>query len=71
MTGGEDYEVLAAVPEARAGKFEAMAAATATRVTQVGLVEPASAGIAIRDAAGNAMTFARDGWDHFRDMSVS
>jgi thiamine-monophosphate kinase len=71
MTGGEDYQVLAAVPEPRAAEFEALSTDAGVRVAHVGSIEAPSAGIAIRDVAGKAMVFAQSGWDHFRDTSVS
>lgn len=65
MTGGEDYTVLAAVPPARAKAFEALAAETRTRVTCIGTLEPASAGVVALNAAGEPMSFTQLGWDHF------
>ncbi|MFA5899542.1 MAG: thiamine-phosphate kinase [Hyphomicrobium sp.] len=65
VTGGEDYEVLAAVPADRVEAFEQLAATADTRVTRIGVVEPNAAGIVMLDDAGTAMTFERRGWDHF------
>jgi len=71
MTGGEDYQVLATVPEARAGEFETLSTAAGVKVAHVGSIESLATGVTIRDAVGNAMAFTRSGWDHFRDTSVS
>lgn len=67
VTGGEDYEVLAAVPPDRADAFERGAEQAATRVTRIGVLEASGAGIVMLDDAGMAMTFEKRGWDHFQD----
>lgn len=71
MTGGEDYTVLASVAPERAGEFERLAAGAGIRVTRIGTLEPAPAGIAAVDAVGDVMSFAQTGWDHFSRRSVS
>lgn len=68
LTGGEDYEVLAAIAPDRAAEFARLAAAAGTPVTRIGSIEDAAAGVSVLDAAGRAMTFARTGWDHFREQ---
>ena len=65
LTGGEDYEVLAAVGPQDAAEFEAAAAASGTSVTRVGLIEAAAQGVRVNDGSGHAMAFKRTGWDHF------
>ncbi|HET6321315.1 MAG TPA: thiamine-phosphate kinase [Hyphomicrobium sp.] len=65
MAGGEDYEVLACVPEPRASTFETMAAESGTRVTCIGSIEAAEHGIAAFDSSGAPLHFPRTGWDHF------
>ncbi len=65
MTGGEDYEVLAAIAPERAAEFEARAGSAGTFVTQIGLIDAIGAGVRVTDAEGRAMTFAATGWDHF------
>jgi thiamine-monophosphate kinase len=67
LTGGEDYEVLAAIAPERAEEFERLAAAAGAPVTRIGSIEDAAAGVSVVDAAGRVMAFARTGWDHFRD----
>jgi thiamine-monophosphate kinase len=68
LTGGEDYEVLAAIAPERAAEFERLAAAAGAAVTRIGSIEDAGAGVSVVDAAGRAMAFARTGWDHFREQ---
>jgi len=65
MAGGEDYEVLACVPEERASAFEVMAREMGTRVTCIGIIEPHKAGIAAVGDDGARLHFSHTGWDHF------
>jgi thiamine-monophosphate kinase len=65
LTGGEDYEVLAAIGPQVAAEFEAAAAAAGTLVTRIGLIEAAAKGVRVCDGSGHAMAFKRTGWDHF------
>lgn len=64
LTGGDDYEVLAAVPPQAAAAFEADSAAAGVAVTAVGAITDDDA-VVVRDRTGQAMTFPREGWDHF------
>ena len=59
LTGGDDYEVLIAVPPARRAAFEAM-----TGLASIGEIVSGN-GVTVMDASGAPMTFARTGWDHF------
>lgn len=65
LTGGDDYEVLAAVPPAREAGFAAAAEASGVAVARIGHVLPAEAGVIARAADGQALRFARDSYDHF------
>ena len=65
ITGGEDYEVLAAVRPQRAAEFERLAYAVGTGVTCIGTITPPAEGVVATDAAGTPMTFTNSGWDHF------
>jgi len=65
ITGGEDYEVLAAVGPQAVAEFEAAAAAAGTPVTRIGLIEEAAQGVRVCDGSGQSMAFKRTGWDHF------
>lgn len=64
VTGGDDYEVLAAVPPDRGEAFRASAAAAGVNVTEVGLLE-AGEGVLIDDPSGRPCKFETPGWEHF------
>ena len=64
MTGGDDYEVLAAVPAASADAFQAMAARGSIAVTRIGTTL-AGTGVVIEGRDGQPLTLDRTGWDHF------
>lgn len=64
LTGGDDYELLMAVPPQRAQALRAAAATQGCAVTRIGRFEK---GVQIRvlDGAGAAMALDRSGWSHF------
>ena len=64
VAAGDDYEVLATVPAAKARQFQASAAEAGVAVTQIGTTEP-GAGISIEDRDGRPLSLERTGWDHF------
>jgi thiamine monophosphate kinase len=57
--------VLAAIAPERAAEFERLAAATGTSVTRIGAIDDVAAGVRVVDEGGDALAFARTGWDHF------
>jgi thiamine-monophosphate kinase len=59
LTGGDDYEVLVAVPAKSQAAFEAESGLAAIGEMVAG------SGVDVRNAAGAPMTFSRTGWDHF------
>jgi thiamine-monophosphate kinase len=65
LTGGDDYEILAAVPPSDAGTFEAAAVSAGVPVAPIGRLVTGS-GVVVRDAGGAALDVARSGYDHFR-----
>ena len=65
ITGGDDYEIVAAVPEASASAFEAEAETGEIPVTAMGMVVLGSGDAAVLDPEGKAMTFERKGFSHF------
>ncbi len=68
LTGGDDYELLMAVPQAREAALGRVAAACGVAVTRVGRFEDARPGDgeAVRVTLGGAaMALARQGWSHF------
>ncbi len=64
VTGGDDYEILASVPEAAAPSFEAAAAAAGVPVAAVGRVV-AGAGASFQGLDGAPRSFARGSFSHF------
>jgi thiamine-monophosphate kinase len=62
--GGDDYEILAAVPAAKACVFQSDALAAGVPVTRVGEAF-SGAGVAIEGPDGRPLDLARPGWDHF------
>lgn len=64
VTGGDDYEILAAVPAAEAGAFVDLAAAHGLPVTPIGQLVDGD-GVELRDAEGKVIALQRLGWDHF------
>jgi thiamine-monophosphate kinase len=64
VTGGDDYEILASVPEAEARAFEAASAAAGVPVAEVGRVGEGE-GVAFRGRDGGAVDFARGAFSHF------
>ena len=64
VTGGDDYEILASVPETEARAFEAAAGAAGVSVTAVGRVS-AGRGAVFRGRDGSPKSFARGSFSHF------
>lgn len=65
VSGGEDYELLAAIaPQAVAAVARRVAAETGTPVTVIGEVRPAGTGVRFLDGAGRPLRVA-PGFDHF------
>jgi thiamine-monophosphate kinase len=64
LTGGDDYEILAAVPTDQATAFRAAAAAAEVPVAEIGgFLE--GRGLLIDGADGRPLTLAKSGFDHF------
>lgn len=64
LTGGDDYEVLAAVAPERAAEFQASAAASGVAVAEIGRMAE-GAGVSVADLDGRPMDVDATGWDHF------
>ncbi len=64
LAGGEDYELLLAVPPARTSAFERACARAGEGVTRIGRLLPGPRGH-VRDAAGGSLRLPA-GFDHFR-----
>lgn len=65
VTGGDDYEILASVPEDRATAFEAAAGAAGVPMTAIGRVRTGNAPALFRDREGRPRRFARGSFSHF------
>jgi thiamine-monophosphate kinase len=64
VTGGDDYQVLAAVPADRADVFRAAALASGVDVTDIGALAEGT-GLSVTALNGQPMVFEGGGWDHF------
>ena len=66
ITAGDDYEVLAAVPQAKAAAFQAAAAAAGVEVTRTGQALAGPPQLSVLGADGHPLALpAQRGWDHF------
>jgi thiamine-monophosphate kinase len=65
LTGGDDYEILCAVPPGERSAFEEMARASGVAVTRVGTVTSSTRPAHFAGADGRAITFARGSFSHF------
>ena len=64
ITGGDDYEIVCAVPSAKADSFRAAAQAAQVAVTEVGEIKTGK-GARFLGADGKALTFKRASFSHF------
>lgn len=62
--GGDDYEILAAVPSTLAADFRSMAAQGGVKVTEIGMLDGGSS-VLIAGADGSPLDLKNPGWDHF------
>ncbi|HJU30365.1 MAG TPA: thiamine-phosphate kinase [Hyphomicrobiaceae bacterium] len=62
--GGDDYEVLAAVPESAAAAFRSEALGGGVPVTRIGTMSACS-DVVVEDTHGLPLALERTGWDHF------
>ncbi len=65
LTGGDDYELLLTVPADRENALLREMQRAAIPVAKIGRCEAGKPTVTVFDAAGNAMAFARAGWQHF------
>lgn len=65
LTGGDDYEVLMAVPPGRAERLRAAATAASIGVTQVGHFTSGPPEVMVRQANGEILALKQGGWSHF------
>ncbi len=64
LTGGDDYEILAAVPPEAESAFEAKAAAAHVPVTRIGALSEGGGGLSLLGANGEPLSFKSAGYDH-------
>ncbi|MGO9485343.1 MAG: thiamine-phosphate kinase [Rhodomicrobium sp.] len=65
LTGGDDYEILAAVPPERAPAFEAECLAAGVPVTRIGAMAGAAGAPRFKAADGSELSFTAKGFEHF------
>jgi thiamine-monophosphate kinase len=65
LTGGDDYEILCAVPVARCVSFEAEAASAGVLITLVAIAVAGEEPPAFKDKDGKTLAFARPSFLHF------
>lgn len=64
LSGGDDYEVLAAVPPGQAPAFRERAMQAGVTVSEIGRLAD-GAGVRVLDSDGREIDLKRTGWDHF------
>ncbi len=65
ITGGDDYEILCAIPESRFEAFVRAAAVAAVPVTSIGVIQAGSAAARFIDAEGRELALQRLSYSHF------
>jgi thiamine-monophosphate kinase len=65
LTAGDDYEIVAALPEGSAAAFESEAAAKDARLTMIGRVEGQAGAVKVVDPNGKTLKLPRSGFSHF------
>jgi len=64
LTGGEEHELLLAVPRGLVEQARTLVKPEGIKLTEIGFVT-AGAGVTVVDAAGKQIELDRGGWDHF------
>ncbi len=65
LTGGDDYEILCAVPPKQGAAFEAAAASAGLSVSVLATAAPGAAPPVFRDAEGRELVFGKASYQHF------
>ena len=65
LTGGDDYEILAAVPAGKVNAFRAGASAAGVTVTEIGRLAAGDAPPQFGGSDGRPLTFERSSYSHF------
>ncbi len=66
LTGGDDYEILAAVPPERASAFEASSREAQVPVARIGVVTAGTAAPKFKAADGSELALPLQGFEHFK-----
>ena len=64
LSGGDDYELLLAVPEVRAPALLALSAQAGVPVTRIGALHAGAPEVRVVGAGGAALRFGKAGWSH-------
>jgi thiamine-monophosphate kinase len=65
LTGGDDYEILAAVSEPKRSLFTLKAAQAGIPVAEIGRFASGAPGVSVTGPDGRPMSFARSSYAHF------
>jgi thiamine-monophosphate kinase len=65
LTGGDDYELLLAVPPDRSDALQAEAARCGIPVTRIGQFDQGPPEVMVRQASGEPLALTKGGWSHF------
>jgi thiamine-monophosphate kinase len=65
LTGGDDYELLMAVPDEKESVLRAVAQRSGVKLTRIGTFTDTPGKILVRDEGGNDIRLDRHGWSHF------
>lgn len=65
LTGGDDYELLLAVPPDRSEALRAAAVRIGVAVTRIGQFHSGPAEVVVRQASGEPLALTKGGWSHF------
>ncbi len=65
LTGGDDYELLLAVPSAKEAALHAAASAAGIPVTRIGTFHSGAPEVMVRGPGGESLAFDKGGWSHF------
>jgi thiamine-monophosphate kinase len=65
LTGGDDYELLFAVPPVNLPALQQEAIRAGTEITEIGRFTDGAPAVTVLDAAGTPMALSSAGWSHF------
>ena len=65
LTGGDDYEIVCAVPTKKVASFQAAAAKAGVPLAEIGVIAKGSAPPRFLDGSGKPLTFKQLSFSHF------